>query len=161
MKHVIIFCWLIFIFNSCPGQELLFQKNRIRHAIYKKGDVITFRIRSEKFKITDEIRGFTDSLIVFKDYSINPKEITRLYFDIKTRGWFILRTKYSRLLLIAGAGYGLLDLLNSGEANRTTLLISGSLITAGILSKLLIPNYFRIEGKKKLVIVNVTPERRY
>ena len=135
----------------------MFQKNRIRHAIYKNGDVITFRIRSEKFKITDEIRGFTDSLILFRDYSINPKEITRLYFDQKTRGWFILRTKYSRLLIIAGAGYGLLDLLNTGEPDAATLLISGSLVTAGILAKLLIPDYFRIRGKKKLMIINSAP----
>jgi hypothetical protein len=158
MRHIIIFCFLIFIFHFCPGQELLFQKNRIRHAIYKKGDVITFRIQGERFKITDEIRGFTDSLILFKDYMINPKEITRLYFDQKTRGWFIFRTKYPRLLIIAGAGYGLLDLLNSGEPDHTTLLISGSLITAGILTKLLIPNYFRIRGKKKLIIIDVAPK---
>jgi hypothetical protein len=160
IKSFAFFCLLIFSGNLCFSQELLFHKNRHREAIYKKGDVISFRVRGEDFKITDEIRGFTDSTIMFKDYMINPKEITRLYFDDQTRSWFIFRTKYSRLFIIAGVGYGLIDVLNTGEFDKQTMIISGSLIAAGVLAKLLIPNYFRIRGTKKLIIINIVPEYR-
>ena len=152
-----IFLTFLFLFTLAKpgyGQELLFHKNRIREVFYKKGDVITFRVAGEKFKITAEIKGFADSLIVFRDFTINPREITHLYFDSKTRGWFILRMKYSRLLIVAGAGYGLLDILNSGEVDKKTTIISGSMLAAGILTGLFIPRYFKIRGKRKLIIIN-------
>jgi hypothetical protein len=131
----------------------MFHKNRYHQATYKTGDKITFQLKGDKGKHTDLIRGFESGLIVFRDYRINPREISHLYVDDKTRVWFILRYKYEKLFLLAGAGFLTLELLNTGELDGETLLIGGSLITAGALARLLISKKMRIRGRRRLFIV--------
>lgn len=153
VRFMAIIFFIMVDYNISTGQELLFHKNRIREVFYKAGDVLSFRIRDEKTKITAEIKGFTDSLIIFQNFSIKPDEITHLYFDSKTKTWYIFRFKLERIFLISGAGYALLDILNTGELNRNTILAGGSLITAGLLAGLLIKKRIRIKGKRKLLII--------
>jgi hypothetical protein len=135
------------------SQQLLFYKNNHREEIYKTNDVISFRLKGDDSKITGRISGFEDSLIVFQDFKINPKEISHLYVDNKTRTWFIFRYKYQIVLPIVGAGYILLDLLNTGKLNEGTLVVGGSLIGAGLLARLLISDRIKITGRRKLVIL--------
>jgi hypothetical protein len=146
--------------SACAQKFLLFQKNRHRQALYKVGDVLSFTIKGNTTKFTGEIRGFEDSVIVFRFYRINPKEISHLYVDDKTRIWYIFRYKYGKVLPIAGAGYCMLELVNTGELTRETLIIGGSLIGAGFLLKTIIGERIRIKGKRKLVIGGNEPNAR-
>jgi hypothetical protein len=142
------------VVSICYGQKLLFHKNRHREAIYKKGDEISFRLKNDKSKITGQIIGFEDSVIVFPGFKINPRRISHLYVDSKTKIWYILRYKYERIFLIAGTGYPLLELVNHGEIEKETLIISGSLITAGLLARWLISDKIKIKGRRRLVIIH-------
>ena len=82
IRYLITASLLACLIGSAPAQEMLmFKKNKHRQAYYRAGDVISFRIKGERRKITDVIRDFEDSVIVFKDYSINLKQITHLYVD--------------------------------------------------------------------------------
>jgi hypothetical protein len=143
---------LAFLTNGF-SQKLLFQKNRHREALYVEGDIISLRLKGKKRKYTDQIIGFQDSIVVFRNYRINPTEISHLYVDDKTKTWFIFRYKYKNVLPIAGAGYILLDLLNTGELKKETLVIGGTFIASGIIAKLLISERIKIKGRRKLVIL--------
>ena len=100
--------------------------------MYEPGDVISFRLKGDKSKHTFQITGFEDSLIVFRNYKVNPSEITEMYRDTKNKTWFFMKYKWSGLLFIVGAGYLILEGLNSGELTSETLIFSGSLIAAGV-----------------------------
>jgi hypothetical protein len=152
-KLAVFFLLMVLADRASSQHYLLFSKKSYRQAIYRVGDVISFRVKAEQQKIRGQIIGFEDSLIVFRNYKINPKEITHLYVDKKTISWYILRYKYSRILLFSGAGYLLLDTLNTGELKEETLIISGSLIGAGLLAQLLISKKMKIRGRRKLIIV--------
>jgi hypothetical protein len=146
---------VLFSFYSCSfGQKLLFHKNRHREALYKVGDIISFRLKNHDSKISGQIKSFEDSLIVFQNFKVNPNKITHLYVDTKTRIWYVLRYKYEKLFLISGIGYLLLDVLNTGELSKETLVISSSLVTAGLLAKWLISDRIKIKGRRKLVIID-------
>lgn len=64
-----------------------------------------------------------------------------------------MKYKYDKLLLIAGIGYPLIDLVNSGELDPTTLIIGGSLISAGLLARWFIKKTIKIRGNRQLIIV--------
>ena len=151
-----ILSWLIILSccSVCLGQKsLMFYKNKRRQAIYEQGDVLSFRIKTDPSKITDQIMGFEDSLIVFRNYKVNPAEITDIYVDDQTQTWYILRFKYERLFLFTGIGYLLIDGFNSKEITQETLIISGSLIGAGLLCHWLISKKIKIKGRRKLVLL--------
>ena len=150
----LIFFLFIALPIELPAQDALyFQKNRRRVALYKIGQTISFRVRGERTRITQQIIGFNDSLIVFRNYQVNPREITHLYVDDKTRKWFLLRYKYEKLFLIAGIGYMTLDLLNTGEIEKETAVISTGLIAAGLLARVIISKKMRINRDRKLVVI--------
>jgi hypothetical protein len=85
--------------------------------------------------------------------SIRPEEISDIYVDDKTRNWYVLRYKYEKIFLYGGTGYLLLDVLNTGKINPQTVKLSGILVGASFLAKILVPKRMRIKGKRKLVIV--------
>jgi hypothetical protein len=155
MIRLLLFCVaLSFICLDAYGQKsLLFNKNWRKQALYKTGDVISFRVEADPRKITDRIMGFEDSLIVFRNYKVNPKEITHMYVDKQTRTWYFLKYKYEKLFLFTGIGYLLVDGLNSREFSKETIIISGSLIGAGLLARWLISKKIKIKGRRKLVIM--------
>jgi hypothetical protein len=154
MIKTLLFLLVITSTNCCSQSLLMFKKNNHRIAYYKAGDVISFRVRGDKSKITDQIRGFEDSVIVFSNYKVSPQEISDVYVDDKTRLWYILRYKYERIFLIGGIGYLLIDVVNTGELNKETVIVSGSLIVAGLLAKLLISKRIKIKGRRRLWIID-------
>jgi hypothetical protein len=155
MIRAVMFLLLFACCSDAVAQRLFFRKNRFRETYYKVGDEITFRVKGDKRKIHDRIIGFMDdSLIMFRNYMVNPKEITHLYVDEKTVVWYVLRYKYARILLFAGAGYLLLDTINQGETSKETLAISAPLIGAGLLAQFLISKKMRIRGKRRFYIVS-------
>jgi hypothetical protein len=115
--------------------------------------VISFKIEGRKSKITGEIVELRDSIIVFRGYEVPIRQITCLYIDEKTKWW--LRYKIAQLSLIAGTGYLALDVINTGELKKETLIVSGAVIGVGLLAKLLISNKIKIKGKTKLRILKL------
>jgi hypothetical protein len=81
-------------------------------------------------------------------------EISYIYVDQKTRPWFSMRYKYEKLFLIAGFGYMMLDVINTGELTQETKWISVSLISAGVVAHFLVNDKFRLGGRKKLSLVS-------
>lgn len=155
MLKIFSVCIILFSFGSISyGQKLLFHKNRNREAFYKVGDIISFRLNNDKSKISGPIKDFEDSLIVFQNFKVSLNEITHLYVDNKIKTWYILRYKYKKLFIISGVGYLLLDVLNNEELNKNTLIISGSLIAAGLLAKWLISDTIEIKGRRRLLILD-------
>ncbi len=157
MTRLICVCLLsAACYCECRAQSFLtFSKNWYRQAHYYVDDEISFRIKGDDKKYTDLIRGFEDSLIVFHYHKVAVQDITHLYVDYKTVVWFPLKYKYERLFLIGGVGYLGLDLLNTGRFDRNTVAISGSLVGAGLLARWLIRDYFVINHRNRLKIVNV------
>ena len=144
--HFLLIIWLGFG-SICCGQTLLFHQNRHRTVLYKEGDVISFRIKNNKSKITRKIRGFEDSLIVFQDFKINPDKITHFYVNKSL-------IRQTRKIIYAGVGYPLLELINFGVVDQKALTIGGSLIAAGLLVGLLIRHKIKTEGRNKLLIID-------
>ena len=144
------------ICNQSFGQQTLLmlqKKNKNKNAYYKQGDEISFRINGSKSRITGEIIGFKDSVIVFNGFEVKVDDISSLYIDEKTKWW--LRFKVEQLSLIVGGGYLLLDFINTGELTKETLIISGTLIGAGLIAKVLIGNRIPIRGRTKLRILKL------
>jgi hypothetical protein len=144
------------VLNVLPalGQKLLFHRNRNDEVIYVVGDKISFNLKGSKKKLSAKITSIEDTLVVFGTYSVNPKNVSHMYLDSKTKNWYFLKYKYSKLFLIAGVGYLLLDGLNNGEPNKETLVLGTSLIAAGLLAKLLISKRIAVKGRRKLVVLH-------
>ena len=142
--------------THCLGQApkfLMFEKSRNRKAFYYIGDEVSIRIRGDRSKFTDRIVGLEDSVIVFRSYRINVKDITHIYVDDKQKFWYVFRYKAPALLKIAGAGYLALDVINTRELDVGTMLLGGALVGAGFLAQRLISDKTRIRGKRKLTVV--------
>ncbi len=140
----------------CFGQQTLLmlqKRNKNKNVYYKKGEEISFRVNDTKAKVTGEIVAIQDSVIVFKGFEVRVSEISSLYIDEKTRWW--LRYKIEQLSLITGGGYLLLDIINTGELNNKTLIVSGTLIGAGLIARVLIGNRIKIRGRTRLRTLRV------
>ena len=141
-------------------KSLLFIKNDSRYATYRVGENVSFSVLGSKQRITQKIKGFEDSLIVFHTFKLPVKDISALFVDEKTKRWYPLRFKYDELLPIAGAGYLIADALVSRKIKPNTLLISGLLFGGGLLARKLIGDRITVKGKRKLVISGNEAGRR-
>ena len=150
---LIILSTLYVINNGALSQKsLVFEKNDTRFETYRVGETISFEIKDNNQKVTQEIRGFTDSLIIFPTWHLAVQDISALYVDEKTKRWYPLRYKYDKIFTIAGAGYLLADLVSTGKFRGNTLLVSGLLLGAGAAARVLIGQKIKIKGKRKLMI---------
>ncbi len=155
-----LFLVLSWSFSKGIGQQLLFYKNHNKSVTYRAGDVISFSTREDGSRMTSQISGFEgDTLIVFKNYKINPADITVMYVDEKTMGWYFPRHQIDEILMIAGLGYPLLDLINESIINgravdRDVLIVGGALFGAGFLARWLISDKIKIKGRRKLLIID-------
>jgi hypothetical protein len=144
--------FLLFIsLADCFSQRsllMLQKKNKNKTVYYKAGDVISFKIIGNKFKTKGEIVELKDSVIVFKGYEVPINKIFCLYIDEKTRWW--LRYKIAQLSLIAGTGYLGLDVINTGELKKETLIVSVTVIGVGLLGKALDKQQDQDKGKDKV-----------
>jgi hypothetical protein len=148
---------MLFLSEASAQPMLAFQKGNHRVAHYERGDVISYKLVGGQSKITGQIEGFTDSTIVFRSYEVNPRDITHIYVDDKTKQWFAFRHKYEKVLLIAGFGFLMLDVINTGELTQDTKWVSLSLIAAGLTARFLITDRFKIKGRKRLAIIGNEP----
>jgi hypothetical protein len=148
----ILLALILLMSSQCFSQDkLVLVKSRHKVAEYRQGDKITFYIRSERVKISDYIRGFTDSTIVFKDYAVNPRKISHVYIDDKTINWYFLKFKYEKLCLLAGGMYLLVDVVNTGELAASTAIISGSFLAAGGVLRLCIKKRIPLGGRRRML----------
>ena len=134
---------------------LAFRKSPSKIAYYEKGEVISFRVNGDRTRHTHQIETFTDSTIVFRYHEVALRDITHVFVDQKTRQWFEMRYKYEKVLLIAGFGYLMMDVINTGELSNETKWVSLSLIGAGIVAKFMVKDKIRIGGRKQLYLVNI------
>jgi hypothetical protein len=141
------------ILSETSAQSTLEFRKGHRVAYYDRGDVISYRLAGGKSKITGQIEGFTDSSIVFRSYEVSLRDVSYIYVDDKTKQWFAFRHKYEKVLLMAGFGYLMLDVINTGELTQDTKWVSLSLIAAGLTTRFLITDRFKIKGRKRLAIV--------
>lgn len=155
LLSILLFCAASVPVHAQPESFLLFEKSRNRQALYYPGDQLSVRVKGSKAKVTGTIRELQDSIILFDYHRINVNDITHIYLDDKQKFWYGFRYKLSPLFLYAGAGYLLLDIVNTREIDRGTLLISGSLLTAGLLVRWLTrDDKTRIRGKRTIKIVS-------
>ncbi len=94
-------------------------------------------MKDEKFNRTDKITGFTDTTIVFDSYSILLKKIRFIRLE-RTNGF--LGYANGPRLIMAGLLLAFVDFANytliRGQAyhpNKGILIVSGSLVTAGLI----------------------------
>ena len=153
---LIVWLMLSLIGSNGSAQDFLrFEKRRNRTADYYVGDKVSFWIKDHPSKITGQIRGFEDSLIIFSHFQIPVGDITHLYVDRKISSWYAVKYK-TMLLPMAGAGYLGLDVLNTGELAPRTLAIGGGLIGGGFLLKWIVGKRIKVRGRKrKLIIVSL------
>ena len=147
--------FFLVVAHASFGQEkrLLFQYSRHKEVIYNIGDVISFQRKGSKQKITWQISNITDSTIVSGDRSIAPHKIGALYLDAKTKMLRPLRNQYKYYLTAAGIGYFFIDWANSKEIDSSTIIVSGTLIGAGILSAILVKDYIKLKPGRRMVIL--------
>jgi hypothetical protein len=154
LKVLTTLIFLIVIHTSFAQEKaLLFHYSRHKEVIYHIGDVISFQRQGSKQKITWHISDITDSTIVSGDRSIAPTRIGALYVDAKTKMLRPIRYQYKYYLTAAGIGYFLIDWGNSKEIDSSTVIVSGALIGAGILSAILVKDYIKLKPGRKLVIL--------
>lgn len=154
-------CLGIFLFLAqsipCLSQRdflMLQKKNKNKNVYYQAGEDISFGMEGKKSRITAEIMGFEDSLIIFKGFKVPVKDVSYLYIDEKTRWW--LRYKLAQILLIGGTGFLILDVINTGELSHETLTISATAIGVGLIAKFFIRNRIRIKGRTNLRVLKIS-----
>ena len=132
---------------------MLQKKNRNKNVYYKPGDEISLRLTGSNRKISGVILDLKDSAVVFQGFEVRIEEISSLYIDEKTKWW--LRYKVEQLGLIIGFGYPAIDVINTGQVTKEILVISGALISVGLIAKFLIGNQIKIRGRTKLHILKL------
>lgn len=123
-------------------------------AIYKTGDEFSFRLKGGNADITSTILDFSDSTIVFQYYQVKISEIDKVRADEKIRSWYMLKYKYDKAFTVAGVGFLALDVANTGDFNRNTLITSGSLILAGVLARIVVKKWIKLNYRRRLTIIN-------
>lgn len=118
---------------SFPQKTIMVKKfGGTAHYSYKAGDLISLKTFKNQ-KLKGLIWDFTDStLAIGENYVIRWEEIKSIRREVYAPKLF------SKVLLILGAGYLTLDaannLINNDQVfNTNTLIVSGSMIGAGLL----------------------------
>ena len=153
-RLVVVTLFLLLIGIASFGQQdylMLQKRNSRKNAYYKIGDMISFRVKGSRSKITGEIRALQDSVIVFNGFEVHINQISSLYIDDKTKWW--LRFKIEQLLLLGGSAYLLVDVINSKKLNSETAVISSVAIGGGLLAHFIIGNRIKLRGRTKLRIL--------
>ncbi len=152
---------LFFNYSILSAQEryLLINKPGFKHDVtYYEGDPIQFCMKGEHLVRHDKIIGFTDSTIVFDSYSVKPGELK--FVRIERKGGLVNPSNGIKLILAGVALIGA-DYLNysiirgfSYHADKGMYIISGALITAGLLLTPTKYHKFRASWKNRFQIMN-------
>jgi hypothetical protein len=154
LKFILIVCGALVVQGAtAQDNRLLFHYSRYKEVIYNVGDVISFRTKGSEEKVTWRITEITDTTIMSGERSLAPYKIGAMYVDQKTKIFFPFRFKYMPILIGGGVAYFLIDSFNSKEINRSAVIVSTSMVGAGLIAGLLIKPYIKLKPGRKLVIL--------
>lgn len=156
----VIFLWGFLIswaaINAQERYLLLDKPGFRRDRIFYTGDPVTFRMSGEKFDRHDQITGFNDSSIVFNSYQVVIRDLDYVKFN-RDRGF--MNPFKGAMFIIPGLALPLADFLNYSvvEGNRyhpdqSILIVSGSLVTGGLVWYSFRHGKFRSGSLRKFVI---------
>ncbi len=163
MKIIFVFIWFLvlffFIITNVSSQKflLLDKTGSLKNIKYFSGDLINLSAYDNSLKLEGKISGFTDSTVFINGESEIPiKNISCIQ-----RERFMIR-KITKTLYVFGAAYFVLTgfnrLINKDYPvyDKQSIMISGGIVIAGYLMHLLIFKKYKINGKWKLTILDLS-----
>ncbi|HLF34208.1 MAG TPA: hypothetical protein VI583_08220 [Cyclobacteriaceae bacterium] len=163
MNYRLFLYFTIFIYSNLvsTAQELCLRLDRPgfrRDITYFKGDEIVFRMKWESFNRHDKIIGFSDSSILFYSYDVPVKDIAFVRTEHNNG---LLSPSNGPKLILAGFALPVIDILNYSalqgnnfQADEGLLIVSGSLIAAGLFWTSLRYHQFRPGNTRKIRIAS-------
>jgi hypothetical protein len=135
MSRLIIVLFLGFLLNEALGQNILLLEKigTPKKFTYQIGDFINVKTKVQHLRLKNELWSIEDSSVMIgTNYTVRFDDIKSVRRDL------YFPKLLSRIMLIAGAGYITLDIVNSlltGQQvyNPTALIIGGSLIGVGLV----------------------------
>ncbi len=162
MRFFIFYCLMSFAAAAYGQQQMVLLKRGEMVARFEQGDNIKCKLRNGKIKEGMAIR-YTDSFILLRGDTIMFSDIYKIHAKGKREADF--RQKVGTVLMIGGAGYFLIDQVNTlffveGQSgmDEGVAITSGSLVAAGAALTFLRSPYMKVRG---LSIRMITPESRY
>lgn len=134
---------------------LLLQKTGTPNSVvFHEGEEIRYRLRGERNFRHGLIQGFGQNVIRFHYLEVPLSEIETIDISRKEYTRFHFRSSGTKVM-IAGAAFLVLDWGNQQEVSPATLTISGSMIAAGFILRLLQKRKFTPGGRYRLEIIDL------
>jgi hypothetical protein len=148
---VLAFCLASESAFSQQPRLMLQKRSANKAAYYETGNTITFYVKGNNARFHRQITAIHQDTVAFGNMKVGITEFSALGIDEKTKWW--LRFKFSQALLIGGAAYVALDVINSGELSRDTAIIGGSAIALGVIFRIIFPHKIRLDHRTRLRII--------
>ncbi len=136
MKTLILLLLWTFAFEAVYAQKFMIIASKRKKIMYKAGDPIKFKLKTEKKFHSSTIVAVMDTALQFKNYRIGFNEIDKVDIRWKKTGAFNWH-QVGGLMQVAGLGYILLDQFNKTliQGNpwefESDVWITGAAIFAG------------------------------
>ncbi len=151
---------LILSISSIFAQKIVaFDKHgRVKRIKYYEGEYIKLRTKSSELVI-GTIGFINDSSFIVQGKKVELNEVSKVYNTQKLGGFKF----FSKLFLLGGAAYFPLVTFNrsiNGDDptfSEEAAIISGSMLTVGIVFKLLANKSYKMSEKRPLKILDLTP----
>jgi len=151
--------FLISTSNLVAQKIIAFDKSgRVKRVRYYKGELIKLNISSGE-RIFGTIDSISDSSFTVEGKPIELKEVTRIYNTQKLAGF-----KFFSGFFIKG-GFAYLPLVTVNRAinnddpifRKQAAIISGSLLSTGLIFKAIANKSYKISAKRPLKIIDLLP----
>ncbi len=137
-KLIVVVCIIMSIHcflsvNQVYGQDkylVLEKMGRKKRIVFYPGDEITFKMKNSDLEITDAIVDLHDSLILFLNSYVRPKEIEYVKLE---RNVGLLSPSNGPKLIIAGVGLFLIDQLNNSIIQGNELRINDDIVKTSLI----------------------------
>lgn len=154
LTFLVIVSTLILLPNCYAQKRLLLSRIGSKNKItFHVGNEIKLKTLGTDYYVGGIIKDFSDSLIHFERYDIHIDSIK----EIDIRGKHIKAFnvgQYGPSIMIAGAGYFIIDSVNQENINGRTALQSAGIAGLGYVLWLLREKKFKIRGRNKITIID-------